>query len=75
MRQPGFGVKVLSYQGSNFGQNANDAFAKGEQIKFPFANMAMQINQKMKRNLDRSSVYREKSRRTAGHNGGRCLSL
>ena len=76
MRQPGFGVGGYCLtKDPYFGQIANDVFFKSEKIKFPFANMAMQINQKMPiRNLDRIS-FTEKSRRTAGHNDGRCLSL
>ena len=55
MRQPGFGVGGYCLtKDPYFGQIANDAFFKSEQIKFPFANMAMEINQQMPiRNLDR----------------------
>jgi nucleotide sugar dehydrogenase len=55
MRQPGFGVGGYCLtKDPYFGQIANDAFFKSEQIKFPFANMAMEINQKMPlRNLSR----------------------
>ena len=55
IRQPGFGVGGYCLTKDHyFGQIANDAFYKNKIIKFPFANMAIQTNQKIPlRNLDR----------------------
>ena len=55
IRQPGFGVGGYCLtKDPYFGQIANNAFFGNESVKFPFAQLAMQTNQKMPiRNLDR----------------------
>ena len=63
MRQPGFGVGGYCLtKDPYFGQIANIAFSSDKNVTFPFAQLAMQTNQKMPvRNLDRIQTLLNKA--------------